>query len=161
MKQYNKRNNKGKYNGHRKKNREMNGSKNFNKKWHHDKFTEKTEQYSNESHNYFGSNSRNRYNGKKTKPFLVGKQMGKTRRVIIDCADLSLFVYENADKLEMEKKVNHFLAQLGLKFNDKTFMLFKIRIYFEIKKMEFKCFDQSIYFSILDRFEKAYMLPIK
>jgi adenine specific DNA methylase Mod len=161
MKSYNKKNNKGKFGGYKRKNGESYEGKGFNKKWHHDKFTEKSGTFGQESNQQKNHNPRYKYANKKQKTFKVGKSNGKTKRVFFECMDTVLIIYDNIESMEMNKRIDSFLNFLGIKYNDKTFYLFKIRIFYEMKEKNFKCFNQSNYYKLLEAFEKTYMTPIK
>jgi hypothetical protein len=160
MKTYSKPKNKGKFNNFRRRHKEQDG-KNLSKKWQHDKFKEKGKTLNPEHDQSFNGQSRHRYTHKKTKTIFAGKQNGRTRKLMFECMDWTLCVFENCETHELERKVNLFLQTLGIKFHDKTFFLFKIRVFFELKEMKFRAFDQNQYFMILDQFEKTYMSPIK
>ena len=123
-----------------------NYGKNFHTKWQHDKFHEDREQTD--------SFISKRNNGGKHKTFYVGKM--EDRVIILEVNGLIIHVNENKNIVETQYKIEEALEKVGLRRDSRDFLLVKIRIYFEMRKHEFKNFNQDIYDGILDRYDRLW-----
>ena len=151
MKSYSKKSGKSKYNSFKGKQKSNLNPKSFNKKWHHDKYSEKEDQADSND-----AQPRNSFVPKERRKHIsqIGKSPGK--KLTFESVDKLLILFDNEDKEDTSNRVNQYLGLLDLKFPDKTFLLFKIRIYYEMRERRMKCFDESEYQQLLETCEQYF-----
>ena len=157
MKSKTRKNMREKQNGYKKGRKPRHIDKDSASRWNHDKFDNNQIQWPRNSEKSQQNGPSFGFSGRKKKKFYIGKKRRGVKPIVIECSNILLVINDNPNFAETNEKIDAFLSYLGIKQFNKTFFLFKIRIFFEIKEKRFACFEEDYYNQILNEYEQNFL----